>query len=175
MHRRLRPIPWWQPWTATGLIVFALSASAASSDAASKPTRAPSFALPTRSGLTVAFDSLQAKVVLVDFWASWCVPCRKSFPWMNELQERYGAKGLAIVAINLDKDRGSAEKFLAANPATFTIAFDPAGKIAEAYLVAAMPSTYLLAPNGAIIVSHRGFDPKKTGEIESHIAEACTP
>jgi cytochrome c biogenesis protein CcmG/thiol:disulfide interchange protein DsbE len=133
---------------------------------------APHFALPGRSGATVALDSLHARVVLVDFWASWCVPCRKSFPWMNSLRERYGEKGLAIVAVNLDKERAPAEDFLKKNPASFTVAFDPAGRTATEYRVSGMPSTFLIGSDGAILIRHVGYDPKKTGEIEAAIQEA---
>src|SRR5512139_2100825 len=66
---------------------------------------APALALPDAQGATVALDRLRGRVVYVDFWASWCAPCKRSFPWMNELQRRYGAQGLAIVAINVDKRR----------------------------------------------------------------------
>jgi thiol-disulfide isomerase/thioredoxin len=136
--------------------------------------RAPKFSLPGRSQQIVTLDSLDAKVVLVDFWASWCVPCRQSFPWLNALREKYGAKGFVAIAVNVDKDRAAAEKFLAANPASFTIAFDPAGKTAEAFHVSAMPSSYLIARDGTILIRHQGFDPKKTADLETRIAEECS-
>ena len=71
---------------------------------------APLFALPTAAGDTVGLERLRGKVVYVDFWASWCGPCRRSFPWMNEMQRRYGSHGLSIVAINVDKKRADKEK-----------------------------------------------------------------
>jgi thiol-disulfide isomerase/thioredoxin len=155
------------------LVLIGFVACAESSAEAATPTPpAPRFALPGRSGETVALDSLDARVVLVDFWASWCVPCRKSFPWMNALREQYGAKGLAIVAINLDKDRAAADAFLAKNPAAFTVAFDPAGQTAEAYRVSGMPSTVLIGQDRTILVRHTGFDSKHAGEIEAAIEEA---
>src|SRR5436190_21459373 len=83
---------------------------------------APAFTLPGLKG-DVTLESLRGKAVLVDFWASWCGPCRQSFPWMNDLQRKYGDKGLAIVAVNLDKDREFASSFLAEVPASFTVAF----------------------------------------------------
>jgi cytochrome c biogenesis protein CcmG, thiol:disulfide interchange protein DsbE len=135
-------------------------------------TTAPAFNLPARSG-TACLDSLRGKVVLVDFWASWCEPCRRSFPWLGSLHERYAAQGLAVVAIDLDKDRAAADEFLARFPAPFTVAFDPAGKTAEAYGVAAMPSSYLIGPTGAILYRHAGFDPKNTANLETLIQEAC--
>jgi cytochrome c biogenesis protein CcmG/thiol:disulfide interchange protein DsbE len=137
------------------------------------PVPAPAFSLPGRSG-TVCLDSLRGRVVYVDFWASWCEPCRRSFPWLNSLRERYAGKGLTIVAINLDKDRDAADAFLERFPASFLVAYDPAGKTAEAYRVSAMPSSFLVGPTGTVLSSHAGFDPRKTATIEARIQEACT-
>jgi thiol-disulfide isomerase/thioredoxin len=112
--------------------------------------------------------------VYVDFWASWCTPCRRSFPWLEALHEHYAAKGLVIVAIDLDKTRSDADEFLTKVPAPFTVAFDPAGETAEAFQVSAMPSSYVIGPTGAILYSHAGFDPKRTAAVETLIQEACT-
>lgn len=133
---------------------------------------APAFTLPGPTG-TVSLDSLRGRVVYVDFWASWCDPCRRSFPWLNTLRERYADRGLTIVAINLDKERSAADAFLERFPASFLVAFDPAGKTAEAYRVSAMPSSFLIGPTGTLLSSHAGFDPRKTGAIEALIQQAC--
>jgi thiol-disulfide isomerase/thioredoxin len=154
----------------TLLLALAVPASA-KKDSDSGPPRAPSFTLPTSHG-PVALDSLRGRPVLVDFWASWCGPCHKSFPWLGTLHQRFASKGLVIVAIDLDKDADAAEAFLADHPAPFVIAFDPAGKTAEAYQVAAMPSTFLVGPSGNILYSHAGFDPRMTGEFETLIEKA---
>lgn len=132
---------------------------------------APRFRLPARGGFA-ALDSLAGDVVVVDFWASWCAPCHKSFPWLGSLAARYGSKGLRVVAINLDKSRAAADAFLMKNPAPFTIAFDPDGKTAEAYHVAAMPSTYLVGADGTLLYTHRGFDPKEADLFEQRIQAA---
>jgi len=162
-------------WTRAALLSALLFASfaasaAAKSDSAAKggSAPAPSFTLPTRGG-TVALDSLRGNVVYVDFWASWCGPCQKSFPWMKSLHDRLGTKGLVIVAINLDKDRSAADDFLAKYPAPFQVAFDPSGKTAKAYKVWGMPTSYVVGPTGAILATHAGFDPKRTGAIEAEI------
>ncbi len=148
--------------------VTALARTAVPADA----PPAPRFQLPTDNG-KVDSDSLRGKVVLVDFWASWCGPCAKSFPWMRAMSEKYGGKGFRIVAVNLDKEHQAAEAFLQKHAAPFTVAFDPAGKTAEAFQVPAMPTSFLLDPQGRIIYSHVGFDPGKTKELESLIAEEC--
>lgn len=157
------------------LLLLLLSSPASAKkapDAATGEVRAPGFSLPAQAG-TASLDSLRGRVVLVDFWASWCAPCRRSFPWMSALYDRYSAKGLSIVAINLDKDRAAADEFLAKYHVPFLVAFDPSGKTAEAFKVTAMPSSYLISPSGTLLFSHVGFDPKKTAKIETLIQEVC--
>ena len=148
---------------------LALSSSAWASDRS--PALAPAFRLPTRDSI-VSLDSLRGRTVYVDFWASWCGPCRASFPWMKSLHERYAGKGLVVLAINVDKEREAADAFLSKYPAPFTVAFDPEGKTAESFHVAAMPSSFLVDGEGKIVMTHRGFDPKKTKELEERIREA---
>lgn len=137
------------------------------------PAAVPAFRLPGR-GAEVASDSLRGRVVVVDFWASWCEPCRKSFPWLALLQQKYGERGLTIVAINLDKQRAPADVFLARYPAPFVIAFDPAGKTAAAYKVGGMPTTVLLGRDGTFISRHVGFDPERAEKFEAQIEEALS-
>jgi cytochrome c biogenesis protein CcmG, thiol:disulfide interchange protein DsbE len=132
---------------------------------------APVFDLPGRRG-RVSLDALRGRLVYVDFWASWCEPCRRSFPWMNGLHNRYSAKGLVIVAINLDKTREAADEFLEQYPALFLVAFDPAGKTAEAFHVPAMPASYLIDPAGDILNAQAGFDPGGTAKIETLIKQS---
>ena len=102
-------------------------------------------------------DGLKGKVVLLDFWASWCDPCRRSFPWMNEMQRRYAGSDLLVVAVNLDQDRKLAEKFLAAVPAGFRVEFDPGGALATQFGVTAMPMSFLLDRKGMVRERHSGF------------------
>jgi cytochrome c biogenesis protein CcmG/thiol:disulfide interchange protein DsbE len=157
------------PWTIA--MVLALTAAPALAKTTKSAPVAPAFTLPGLQG-EVTLGSLRGKAVLVDFWASWCGPCRQSFPWMNGLQKRYGDKGLAIVAVNLDKDRELASQFLAEVPAAFTVAFDPSGKTAESYRVKAMPTTFLVSADGKLLLTHTGFDAKHASEFETQIAEA---
>lgn len=157
------------PWTIA--MVLALAAAPALAKTTKSAPVAPAFTLPGLQG-EVTLGSLRGKAVLVDFWASWCGPCRQSFPWMNGLQKRYGDKGLAIVAVNLDKDRELASHFLAEVPAAFTVAFDPSGKTAESYRVKALPTTFLVSPDGKLLLTHTGFDAKHASEFEAQIAEA---
>jgi cytochrome c biogenesis protein CcmG/thiol:disulfide interchange protein DsbE len=138
--------------------------------ASPNPPIAASFELPTRTG-TVALDSLRTKVVLVDFWASWCGPCRQSFPWLSTMSERYGDNGLVVVAINLDKDRDLAQTFIRQFSPPFIVAFDPEGKTAEAFNVTAMPSSFLVSRSGRLVYSHAGFELRDADTIEQRIKE----
>jgi cytochrome c biogenesis protein CcmG, thiol:disulfide interchange protein DsbE len=155
------------------LVASAVPALAAKPPDSSGPTKSfAKLSLTTRDGKIEA-DSLRGKVVLVDFWASWCVPCKQSFPWLHEMHNRYTAKGLRVVAVNLDKQRDKSDAFLDANTVPFTIAYDPFGKTAEAFQVKAMPSSFLFNRAGELIYSHAGFDRKDTAWMEEKIKEEC--
>ncbi|MBK9115972.1 MAG: TlpA family protein disulfide reductase [Betaproteobacteria bacterium] len=131
---------------------------------------APPFALPAAKGDTIALDKLRGKVVYVDFWASWCGPCRRSFPWMNEMQQKYGSKGFVVVGVNVDKKRADADRFLAQNPAGFTVVFDEAGATPAAYGVKGMPSSYLIDARGNVTFVERGFLDESKPVLEQKIA-----
>lgn len=105
----------------------------------------------------------KGKVIYVDFWASWCGPCVKSFPFMNQLDSELKQQGLEVIGINLDEDIEEAKQFLQQTPASFTTAKDPAQQCAKDFGVKAMPSSYLVDRNGTIRHAHLGFRP---GEAE---------
>lgn len=115
---------------------------------------------------------IEGKVVWVDFWASWCAPCRRSFPWLNTMQRKYGSRGLQIIAVNVDKDRALADQFLKETPAQFSLRFDPAGKLAKEFKVQAMPSSFVLDAQGNVLASHFGFKLANTDEYERGIVSA---
>ena len=111
------------------------------------------------------------KVVLLDFWASWCVPCRQSFPWMTQLQQRLGPQGLVVIAVNLDRDRKLATRFLEQTPAEFRIEYDPEGKLAEQFGVVAMPMSFVIDRQGRVRERHAGFRAKQNSEREATISK----
>lgn len=115
---------------------------------------------------------LAGKVVLVDFWASWCVPCRRSFPWMNAMQEKYAGDGLVVLAVNLDNDRAAAELFLADYPAAFRIHYDDDRSLARAFGVSAMPSSFIIGRDGALQARHLGFRSGQRQDYEAAIRSA---
>jgi cytochrome c biogenesis protein CcmG, thiol:disulfide interchange protein DsbE len=140
---------------------------------AATQTVAPAIDLPTYDGRITPAD-LAGKVVYVDFFASWCGPCKVSFPWLKVMQEQYAPKGLVIVAINVDKDRADAMHFVTHFSPTFLVGYDPAGKTAEAFHVEGMPSSFLISPTGTILYSHVGFETKDAPKIEAQIEKALT-
>jgi cytochrome c biogenesis protein CcmG/thiol:disulfide interchange protein DsbE len=134
------------------------------------PSAAADFTLDGIDG-KVQLASLKGQVVYLDFWASWCTPCRASFPWMNEMQQRYAKQGLKIVAVNLDSEKDKAREFISATHPNFTIAFDPEGKVAEQYEVMGMPSSYLIDREGKLHSSHIGFRAKDRAPLEQDIVK----
>lgn len=121
------------------------------------------------SGDALDLERLRGKVVVIDFWASWCEPCRHSFPWLNAMQTKYADRGLVIIGVNVDRDRADAERFLREVPATFRIVYDPAGVLATRYDVPGMPSSYVIAPNGDIVGRHIGFRNALRSEREAEL------
>ncbi|VAW40642.1 Thioredoxin family protein [hydrothermal vent metagenome] len=130
--------------------------------------KAPAFVLPG-DNKSINLAKLKGKVVYLDFWASWCDPCRKSFPWMNEMHSRFDSKKFTIIAVNLDSSKASAKKFLQTIPANFDIAYDPDGKVAEKYHLKAMPSSYLIDKHGNLVLAHKGYREGEVAEIEEKI------
>jgi len=141
---------------------------------ASAAEKAPDFQLPQINGDSVQLSSLRGSVVYVDFWATWCPPCRESFPWMESMHQRYQDLGLEIVAISLDQKRDLIENFLKSHKASFTILQDSEGGTAEAFKVKGMPSSYLVDRKGNIRVRHAGFNDDDKAELESQIKQLLT-
>lgn len=127
---------------------------------------------PVKAADTFDPGQYAGKVVVVDFWASWCVPCRRSFPWLNAMHDKYGDDGLVIVGINLDMERADAEQFLEDYPAAFSIVYDENQELARQYEVVAMPSSYVIGRDGKVAARHMGFKVKQQDEYEALIVEA---
>ncbi len=132
---------------------------------------APEFAL---AGIDkeVKLSDYKGQVVYLDFWASWCSPCKDSFPWMNDMQAKYKDQGVTFIAINVERKKKNADAFLTETPANFTIAFDSKGKTPKLYDVMGMPSAFIIGKDGNILHSHIGFHSSDLAEYEAHIQEA---
>lgn len=155
-----------------GILSFALATSVASFNAsavdAGQP--APQFTLPTlQQDQPTSLKQFAGKVVYVDFWASWCAPCRTSFPLLNKLHEKLKAKGFEVVGINLDEDKANAEKFLKEFPVGFTVLRDAKGEWADQFVVESMPTSFILDKQGVVQHIHHGFTSNDVKELEDKI------
>jgi cytochrome c biogenesis protein CcmG/thiol:disulfide interchange protein DsbE len=121
-----------------------------------------------------AFDleQYQGKVVYLDFWASWCKPCRQSFPWMDAMQKKYATQGLVVVAVDVDEVPAEGEAFLKLLPAGFTVVHDPKGELAARYQLIGMPSSFLIGRDGKVIEAHKGFYEDSPAKYEAGIQAA---
>ena len=116
-------------------------------------------------------SQFKGKVVYVDFWASWCTSCTKSFPYLNELNHELKGHGLEIMAVNLDEVREDANNFLSIHPAHFNVVADNDGQCASAFSVKAMPTSYLVDRNGVIRQLHLGFRPGEAKEFRALVEQ----
>jgi thiol-disulfide isomerase/thioredoxin len=117
----------------------------------------------------VDLNSLRGRVVYLDFWASWCAPCRQSFPWMQKMQDAYRARGLVVLAVDVDVKRRDAERFLAKFHPTFAVKFDPEGDLAGQYKVQGMPTGFVIDRSGAVRFTHIGFRPSDRAMYEEQL------
>jgi cytochrome c biogenesis protein CcmG, thiol:disulfide interchange protein DsbE len=153
------------------VIGAALGLAATLSAALEVGQQAPDFDLPGKQG-SVKLSDYKGKAVYLDFWASWCGPCKQSFPWMNEMHTKYAAQGFAVVGVNVDAKQADATGFLEQTPAKFDVVFDPKGTSPRAYGVKGMPSSVLIGPDGKVLAVHAGFKDEERGALEDKIKSA---
>lgn len=156
---------------ALALPMLGLSAAAAALEPGAP---APAIKLPGLQG-DIDLAAWAGQLVYVDFWASWCGPCKLSFPWMNDLQARHQAQGLRVLAVNVDSKRADADRFLAANPARFSIAFDDKGDTPRRWAVKTMPTSALVGRDGKLLWLHRGFRDEDRKDLDARVAAWLTP
>lgn len=129
---------------------------------------------PLGEQAAVELSRYKGQVLYVDFWASWCGPCAKSFPFMNELHQQLKAEGLQVVAVNLDENVDDAKAFLKNIPADFTVLADVSKQCAKDFDVKAMPSTYIIDKQGVVKHIHLGFKPGEAEEIKTIVEKLVT-
>ena len=155
---------------------FLAATVAAGTDA---PSPAPNVELQRADGGTVRLSNFKGKVVLIDFWASWCGPCKASFPALDAVYKRRHADGLEVLAVNVDEDRRAADEFLEERPHEMPVFFDPRGRAPAAFRVDGMPSSYLLDRRGRIRFKHMGYTAAigsaQEREVEALLAETESP
>lgn len=149
-------------------------AAAAGAHAAFVNDPAPSFSLKAMDGKDIRLEDFRGEVVLVNFWASWCPPCKQEFPELNELANEYKGEKVKVLGINLDKSQERVEKYLEKikiKPSSMIILLDPEAKVVANYVARSMPSSFIVDQQGVIRFVHFGFsesDPVKwRKEIES--------
>jgi cytochrome c biogenesis protein CcmG, thiol:disulfide interchange protein DsbE len=119
----------------------------------------------------VDLDALRGRVVYLDFWASWCVPCRQSFPWMEQMRQAHQSQGLTIIAVNVDQDHADAERFLKQFRPGFEVRYDPEGKLAQRFKVTGMPTSVIIDRAGQVRFTHIGFWPSQGAQADQEISQ----
>jgi len=140
---------------------------AASADEVEGP--APEFALAAKDGGEVSLAGLEGQVVMVNFWASWCGPCREEMPHLEALHQRYSSLGFTLLGVNVDKDSADAAEFLEETPVTFPILLDPESSVSELYDVIAMPTTVLVDRHGNRRYIHHGYKAGYENDYQAQI------
>ena len=137
-----------------------------------KGQRAPEFSLPSLQGPTMALSSLRGKVVLIDFWAQWCEPCKKELPQLDRLAKEYAAKGVVIVAVNIDKQKDNAARMVKQLGVSLPVLLDPAGSVAGTYDLPKMPTSFVVDKKGIVRYVNEGFDgPKDVDRFKQELDE----
>lgn len=126
---------------------------------------APNFTLKNLKGETVKLSDYKGKVVMINFWASWCPPCRQEMPLLEQMSKDLSAAGFILLGVNIDEELSDATDFLKTSPVTFPILLDPTAKVADLYKNEAMPSSYFVDRNGNLAYLHKGY---KKGEEEDY-------
>jgi len=138
---------------ATAAVVLATSAVTAGM----KDSAAPDFTLKSNSGENIRLSELRGEVVLINFWASWCGPCRQEMPILSELHNKYKALGFTVLGVNVEEDPSKAKKLLQDSPVSFPVVFDSESVVSKQYDVVAMPSTVLVDRDGNMRYLHKGY------------------
>jgi thiol-disulfide isomerase/thioredoxin len=152
-------------------ICLLLLAANPSTNAAEAGQMPPPCAAVDNKGATVNFDAYKGKVLLIDFWATWCPPCKKSMPFLNNLRNQHLKEGFEILAINVDENSEDAKNFLKENPVDYTMAYDPNGDCPQKFAVKAMPSSYLVDKAGKIRLVHLGFRDEDEAKIQNQVSD----
>lgn len=147
--------------TASGLLAFTLLFSTTTSYAATEKLsgKAANFTLKSRSGKNIKLSELRGNVVMLNFWASWCGPCRKEMPLLEKISKKYKRLGFTLLGINVEQDTSAAKKYLKDVKVSFPILFDNKNKTSKLYDVSAMPTTIIIDRNGNKRFLHKGYKP----------------
>ena len=133
---------------------------------AANPTGAPAppFTLAAKGGSNVSLAQYKGNVVMINFWASWCGPCRQEMPLLETIYKKYNKMGFTMLGVNVEPDSNAANDWLKATPVSFPILYDRDSKVSKLYDVAGMPSTVIIDRSGKVRVLHRGYKPGDENE-----------
>jgi peroxiredoxin len=147
---------------ATIVAALAVSLPAVAGSGSSGP--APAFTLASRAGQPVSLAQYKGQVVMINFWASWCGPCRQEMPLLESIYKKYNKMGFTMLGVNVEPDSNAANEWLKATPVSFPILYDRDSKVSKLYDVAGMPSTVIIDRSGKLRVLHRGYKPGDENE-----------
>lgn len=150
------------------LSALLLTASPAYSAGAMRVS-APDFTLKSHSGENLRFSEFRGQVVLINFWASWCGPCRQEMPLLDQLHGKYAPLGFTVLGVNVDQDQAQAQAMLARIPVSFPVVFDNGSNVSKLYDVIAMPTTVIVDRNGEARYLHRGYKPGDEEQYQRHV------
>ena len=151
-----------------GAVLTACPVLASALDVGDTP---PDWSMTTLAGKPISLASLRGKVVLIDFWASWCAPCKEEMPFLEGLHKKHGGAGLVIVGVSVDKDRENADKFIRALKVTFPIIHDDKHTVADQYKPPRMPTSFVLDRQGKVRFVHAGYRKEDAVSLEREIAQ----
>ncbi|HSN81747.1 MAG TPA: TlpA disulfide reductase family protein [Polyangiales bacterium] len=150
-------------------VMAAISLVCASASALSSGDAPPPIDALDQAGEKVDLTALEGKVVLVDFWASWCKPCRQEMPVLERLHQQYASQGLVVIGVSTDSSLKKMRRFLEDTPVSFRIVHDRRAEIASRYEPSAMPSSYFIGRDGKVRYVHEGFREEDAAKFESRI------
>ncbi len=155
------------------VITLALMSAPAGNGSAAGVVASPAaeFSLKSRSGEAVSLGDLKGQVVLINFWATWCGPCRKEMPLMEQIQKKYAPLGFTMLGINVEEDTRLMDAFLKDVSVSFPILLDPANGVSKLYNVSAMPSTVIVDRKGNVRFIHQGFQPGDESKYQDMIRQ----
>jgi peroxiredoxin len=153
------------------VLSVALLCGAAATQGKEMNEPAPDFTLKSRSGENLRLEDFRGQVVMLNFWASWCGPCRQEMPLMDTIYEQYKDLGFTVLAVNVDENREEAHRFLDKVPVSYPILYDPESRVSEQYNVQAMPTTVMIDRNGKARFVHYGYKPGYEDDYEKQIRQ----
>ncbi|HYL72040.1 MAG TPA: TlpA disulfide reductase family protein [Candidatus Dormibacteraeota bacterium] len=125
---------------------------------------APGFSLDSRAGSQVSLAQYKGQVVMINFWASWCGPCRQEMPLLESIYKKYSKMGFTMIGVNVEPDSNAANEWLKQTPVSFPILYDKDSKVSKLYDVSGMPSTVIIDRSGKLRMLHRGYKPGDENE-----------